>query len=426
MRLVWYVLCKCPFRFASFFRPAPSSNPRLLHRPSDQEAARPIPEEQEKIIKKLVPVLILVALVAAAIGWREELARLLPGRADVPAASPSESSAPLVKVTTQPVQLQGNDRVFEAVGTGRARLSIEVYPGVSDEVTEVRFKAEDKVEKGDVLVQLDDREERLAVRLAEVELKDARSLLDRYERAVQRGGVPQSEVDAARADFDSAEVALEQAQLDLAEHQIKAPFTGHVGLSDIDPGDRVNPDTRITSLDDRGILHVDFEIPEALSGALVEEANQTVTATTPAYPDRTFSGRVTTRESRVDPERRTLRVRADIENPDDLLRPGMSFTTRWEIEGKKYPAVPGISLQWGREGSYVWIVRDGVAKKVAVRVVARTGGQVLLEADLEEGDAVVVEGVQRLRDGLEVEVLGRPDEPAPEVNVEDRMETDTE
>ena len=313
-----------------------------------------------------------------------------------------------VKVITQPVEITSNDRTYRAVGTGRARLSVGLYPSVAEEVTDVFFEAQQHVKKGDVLVQLDDREEALAVKLAEVQLKDAQSLLDRYELAVKEGGVPESEVDAARTDFEAAQVALEQAKLALEERQIKAPFDGIVGIPNVDPGDRVSTDMLITGLDDRKILYVDFEVPESLVGALqnTEVKNRTITAMTPAYLSLSFSGHISAQESRVDPERRTLMARASIDNGDDLLRPGMSFETIWEIPGEDYATVPEISVQWGRDGSYIWLIRDGVAEKIPARVIARKAGRALIDGEIKDGEHVVIEGLQRLRAGQDVEVLG--------------------
>lgn len=266
------------------------------------------------------------------------------------------------------------------------------------------FNAQDRVQKGDVLVQLDDREEKLAEKLAEVKLKDSRSLLNRYEQAVKEGAVPQSEVDSARADVESAQVALDQARLAIKYRKIIAPFSGYVGIPKVDPGDRVTTNTLITGLDDRKTIHVDFEVPEALAGVLKE--NQTITATTPAYPNRKFEGTITALENRVDPDRRTLMTRASIDNTDDLLRPGMSFTTIWKTEGEKYPTVPEIALQWSNDGSFVWIIRDGKAQKVRTKVVSRRSGMVLLEGDIKQGESVVIEGLERLNEGIEVSILG--------------------
>ncbi len=317
-------------------------------------------------------------------------------------------SGSAVKVLVQPIVMSSNDRVFEAVGTGRARLSVQVFSAVSEEVIEVLFKAQDKVAKGDILVRLDDREERLAVQKAEIELKNRRSLLGRYEKAVKEGAVPESEVDSARADFEAAQVALDQARLAVEERLVRAPFDGVLGIPNIDPGDRVSPSTSIATLDDRKILHVDFEVPEALAGSLMQaqEGKLKITATTPAYPGRVFTAHISAQQSRLDSGRRTLTARASIQNDDDHLLPGMSFTVRWKVLDKDYLTVPEISLQWGREGSFLWIIRDNKAEKIYARVIARRAGQVLLEGKIAEGENVVVEGIQRLRPGTAVEILG--------------------
>ncbi len=106
--------------------------------------------------------------------------------------------SPAIRVITTPIVITANDRIFEALGTGRAQQSVRIYPAVSEEVMAVYFKSGDKVKAGSMLVQLDDRDEKLAVQLAEVKLKDAKSLLNRYELAVKDGAVPESEVDSAR------------------------------------------------------------------------------------------------------------------------------------------------------------------------------------------------------------------------------------
>ena len=357
-------------------------------------------------MKKIIILIFCIAVVGVVM-WQWDTIMGTQNSEKVSPGRPCMGGAP-VKVITQPVTITSNDRSFEAIGTGKARLSAGIYPAVSEEVTEVLFKAQQNVTKGDVLVQLDDRAEKLAVQLAEVEVKDAKRLLGRYEQAVKEGAVPESEVDSARASFESAQVALEQANLALEERQIKAPFDGIVGIPNVDPGDRVGPDTLITGLDARETLFVDFEVPEALAGALNAQNGQTqiITATTPAYLSLNFDGHISAQESRVDPVRRTLLARASIENGDDLLRPGMSFSVIWDIPGKDYPTVPEISLQWGRSGAFIWVIREGKAVKVPVEVVARKAGQVLLDGELRGTDNVVVEGLQRLRPDMGVEVLG--------------------
>jgi RND family efflux transporter MFP subunit len=361
------------------------------------------------MLKKTAGLIIIGAIIVAAF-WQFQAFKSPSDKANKTAKSVG-STKPAIKVITQAVVFTSNNRIFEAVGTGRAKYSADIYPAVSEQVIDVFFEAQQNLKTGDVLVQLDNREEKLALRLAGVILKDAKNTLDRYEKVVKQGGVPQSEVDSARAIYESAQVALDQAKLALEERQIIAPFDGIVGIPNIDPGDRVDTDTLITGLDARDVLYVDFEVPEALAGALkgAQAIKQKIIATTPSYPAQIFEGLITAQESRVNENRRTLMARASISNIKDILRPGMSFTTKWDIPGKDYATVPEISVQWGRDGSFVWVIRDNKAEKIKARVVARKSGRVLLDASLQEGELVVVEGLQRLRPNVEVQILNMSD-----------------
>lgn len=361
--------------------------------------------KRKKMIRLLLVLLVLGS--GAALVGLEILPRFQPAATlDV---STETTELTTVRVLTQPIRMTSNDIVFEAMGSGRARQSVQLYPAVSEEVTGIFFTAGDRVTEGDILVQLDDREETLAIQLAQVKQRDAQSLLERYQMAVKDGAVPESDVDSAQAAVDMAGVELDQARLAHEERKIRAPFDGVVGIPRIDPGERVTTSTRITSIDDRAVLFVDFDIPEVLAVELTPET--VVTARTPAYPDTTFSGSIEALESRIDPSKRTILARARIRNDDDRLRPGMSFTTRLEVPGNDYPTVPEISLQWGRDGSFIWVIRDEKAVRIPAKVIARTAGDVLIDGDVTTNDQVVVEGVQRLQPGRPVLVTNMEREP---------------
>lgn len=359
----------------------------------------------DSIIRKLLFVVVSLLVISGFVFYtnKPELFK----KEDIRSTDKSQVVENAVKVLVKDTSITTNNRVFEAVGTGRARQSVDIYPSVAEEVKKVLFLAQDRVPRGALLVQLDDEHEKLEVTLAEVRLREKKSLLGRYEQAVKEGAVPQSEVDTARAEMESAQVTLEQARLAVRDRKVIAPFAGFVGIPSVEPGDKVTTSTKITGLDDRTVIFVDFEIPEALVGSLSED--QKIVATTPAYPDRQFEGLITALESRVDSERRTIKTRASIDNKSDLLRPGMSFSTKWEIKGDKFPTIPEIALQWSNDGSYVWVVRSGKANRVPTRVVARRSGMILVEADIAEGEPVVVEGFERLDQGTEVIQLGNSD-----------------
>jgi RND family efflux transporter MFP subunit len=160
-------------------------------------------------------------------------------------------------------------------------------------------------------------------------------------------------------------------------------------------------------LDDRSQLRVAFAVPEAYLGRL--KIGERVTVANVAYPERRFEGRVSRIDSRVDAATRQVRVEATVPNTNDLLRPGMSFQVQLHLPGARFVAVPELALQWDRAGAHVWAVRAGRAVRVPVRMVRRLQARVLLDGELRAGETVVVEGVQRLRDGRAVEVIGKDD-----------------
>ena len=357
------------------------------------------------MIKRLVYLLVVVLVLGAAYSVSQTL---LGDQSQTTPKQGSKGAAPKVLVET--VKLESTGSSFGAIATGWADKSAEVFAVVDEKVTQVLFKPQQKVRKGDLLVQQDDREEQLALRLAEVQLRNTKSLLDRYKQAVGKGAVPQTQVDSAQADYEAAQVAVEQAKLAISNHQIRAPFAGVVGITDIDPGQRIGPGVLITGVDSREVIYVDFEVPEALVVQLsASDMTQIeVVATTPSVPGQQFKARVVALDSRLNVEKRSLRVRANISNPDDVLRPGMSFAIQMAVKGQMLASVPEIALQWDREGSYVWMVRDGKADRENVRVADRRQGRVFLEGNIREGEIVVVEGGLRLSEGITVEQVEDP------------------
>lgn len=317
---------------------------------------------------------------------------------DPAVARPAAQGA--VNVIVEPLQFEPARTRVEAVGTSRARLSAEIYPATSGEVAAVDFEPGQAVKAGDILVELDRREEELAVRLAQLRLEDAERLYDRYARSAESGAVLPTVLDEARTAAETARVELEQAEIALAYRNIKAVFDGYVGATEVDPGDRVNPNTLITTLDDRSSLLVSFDIPEAFIGELNVGEKVDLETWSVALP--AVTGEIVDIGSRIDPRRRTFVARARVPNPDDTLRPGMSFRVRVDVEGELYPVIAETGVQWGASGAYVWSIVDGVAKRVPVEIVQRRQGRVLVDGDLKNGDIIVVEGIQFMRDGTPV------------------------
>ncbi len=314
-------------------------------------------------------------------------------------------------VLTEPVEYAAEQARIEAVGTARAKQSIMLEPAVTGQVNKINFQTGDFVEEGQVLVQLDDRDERLAVQVAEVELDNAKRALGRYERSARSGGITESMLDEATIIAEQAELALQRARVNLEYHTIRAPFSGHIGMSDLDPGAWIDPDTVIATLDDRSSLLVRFQLPEMLFGKL--KTGDTVRLNSWGDQMPSVTGEIVEVDTRIDETRRTFSLRARVENDSDQLRPGMSFRILLTLPGNRYPRVPELAVQWGGEGAYVWTVEEGKAKRVTVNVVQRQEAGVLVEADLSEGAPIVTEGVHLVRAEMDVRVVNSgPDDGA--------------
>ena len=309
----------------------------------------------------------------------------------------------VARVVVQALELRPRRTRIEAVGTAEAIRSATLYPATAGEVAEVRILPNRKVEKGQLLLKLDSESEELAVELARVRVQDSRQLLERYERTAGTGAVPESTVDVARTALAEARIELRQAEVALEDRAILAPFEGYVGMTDAEVGDRVGPEDAITTLDDRGTLLVSFEIPELFLDRI--EIGQPIGVATWGARDRQIEGQIVDLGSRIDQVTRSFVARAHVPNDDDRLRPGMSFAVVLDLYGRDYPLVPEVAVQWGGAGAYMWVVRDGRAKRVPVRIIQRQEGTVLVDAPIKAGETIVVEGIQRMRDGLEVGLI---------------------
>ncbi len=357
-------------------------------------------------LRSQIAVTAVLAVILAA-GWV-----LLPGTNDAAPSgghgapqsaghggtSRNQSSGTLV--LTEPIKLAEDEVRVRAIGTGEALKSASIYPSVAGEVTEVAFRAEQRVTKGAVLVRLDDKHQRLAVRLVQVAVKEARRRLKRLEKLTPSGAASVSRLETAQTDLESASLRLEQAKEVLSDRAIYAPFDGIIGLTEVDKGDRVTEDTLIATLDDRSVILVEFNLPEEYAGRIVNGNPVTVRPWT--MQDREMQGTIFASDSRIDPVTRSLRLKARITDPGGTIRPGTSFQVELTFKGRPYPIVREVAVSWSRDGAYLWRVTENRIEKVFVKIVRRDGGRILVDGPLKTGDLIVVEGVQGLRAGQSV------------------------
>jgi len=308
------------------------------------------------------------------------------------------------KVVTAPVATGTlNDRVT-AIGDGRALRSVAVRSEASGRVTEVGFAAGEYVEAGTVIFRLDDEAERIALDRAQLMLADAQESAERLDRLRQAGTATAVALREAELALRTAELAVRQAEFDLAQREVAAPIAGWIGLVETEVGDRIAAQEELAVISDRSEIQIDFRVPERVLAKLTP--GMPLVAEPLAIPGAKLDGRIVAIDNIVDRTSRTIRLLGQLANDGDRLRDGMALSVTLAFEGDPYPAVDPLAVQWSSDGAFVWVVREGKATRVPVAIRQRNAAAVLVEGALEPGEPVVIEGVQTLRPGAEVEVQG--------------------
>lgn len=359
----------------------------------------------------------LVVLAVAAAGWiyffpssGAVLARLgidwVPlATAEAPAQQERTGrggggGGPEQAVVTEPVSSGTiNDRL-NAIGTGRAANTVSVRPFSSGRIVEIGVSSGQQIEQGDVIARLDSETEEIAADRARLSLEDARRRLERVEQLRASNTASAVQLTEAELAVRNAELAVRDAELALTRRTIRAPIRGVVGILPVTRGNFVDTSTEVATIDDRSSILVDFWAAERFAGQI--EVGMPLTASSIARPGEVFEGTVSALDNRIDAESRTLRVEARVTNSDDRLRAGMSFQVTMRFAGDSYASVNPLAVQWGADGAFVWAVREGLAVRTPVRIIQRNTESILVEAEFQNGDEVVTEGVHAVREGAPV------------------------
>jgi membrane fusion protein (multidrug efflux system) len=342
-------------------------------------------------------------LIAAVLAAGLLLPRWIKSRSDTTAPEDSaqvEFRVPVRVETLAPARLEER---LSATGSVMANERVEIVSEVSGKVEEILFKEGAPVSAGTVLVRLDTstleaERDRARFRHERLQRQEARQ-----RKLMEDGLLSQEEYDFTVGELNvlSAELQLRNAQLEKAT--IRAPFQGVVGLRSVSLGDYVSSDTRVTTLQDINPVKVEFSVPEAYARELV--VGNTIRFRVQGV-DEPFEGTIYALEPYIDPQTRSLTLRARAANPDGLLLPGAFAEVELAVrQVEDALSVPSLAIVPELGGKKVYVLEDGRAEPRVVETGIRTEARVEITHGLEPGEKVIVSNIPRLARGVEVEVV---------------------
>ncbi len=355
------------------------------------------PGTLRKLLIVLLSIMLAAAIFASLFGWRVWL-----NSGSVPPQRPPVAVAALqLSPTDVPSSIQ-------AVGSLRAIREVMLAPETAGRVVKIEFEPGQVVDSGRLLVQLYDVPEQADRKAALARADLAKSQLERSASLLKTGATSRESVDQRTAERDQALAEVSQLAARIDQKQVRAPFSGQLGIRRIDLGQYLSPGEAIATLTDTSRLYVDFSVPQQELRWL--NVGSDVRLTTDAWPDQTFSAKVDTIEPRIDPDTRNITVRAILGNESNALRPGMFVNTELLLPAQsKQLVVPVTAIQTTAFGDNVLVIRgteattQGQAEYVRVTTGKRFGDNVVVEG-LQPGDVIVTEGQMRVPPGTPVQV----------------------
>jgi membrane fusion protein, multidrug efflux system len=338
-------------------------------------------------------------------------------------------------VTAEPALEETWTPRLAAIGTLRAYQGIDVAPQIAGVVKAIHFKSGEDVVTGARLVDIDDSVDDADLKNGLAQLRNADVSLDRQQQLMVSGNTAKAQFDAAQATRDSAAAAVERTKAIIAQKTIVAPFPGRLGISKTDVGQYVAVGFSLVTLQQLDPIYVDFSTPEQSLRTLA--VGQEAQLTVDALPGRTFVGKVSAIDARVNQDSRNILVRAVFDNPDRKLLPGMFAEV--DVESgtpKEVLTLPRTAIVYSLYGDNVFVVKPAppkegeaqaagagkdnlIVERRFVRVGAAHNERVAIDEGLKAGELVVTTGQIKLQPNFPVTIdaagalPARPDLPKP-------------
>jgi len=356
------------------------------------------------MIKRLIFAVLLLAVIFGGIfGWKLYMIKM---RATMLGHAMPPTVVAATRVRTESWQPQ-----LSAVGSVAAVQGISVTNEIAGTVEKILFKSGQSVAQGDPLLELDDSVDQAELRGLIAERDLAAVDYRRLAKLLKDKSVSPSDVDQAKATLENAQAQVESKKAQIAKKLISAPFTGRLGIRQVDVGEYLAPGSPIVPLQMLDPVYADFFLPERHLAEL--HIGQQVTIRVQAWPGETFEGQITALNPGIDTASRTLKVRATLANPEQRLRPGMFAEVRVLLPAQtQVLTLPDTAITYNPYGDSVFLIEEGSKGLAVQRRQVETGetqaGRVAILKGLTAGERVVSAGQVKLRNGMTVTLDTQP------------------
>ncbi|MCF6132796.1 efflux RND transporter periplasmic adaptor subunit [Flavobacterium wongokense] len=325
---------------------------------------------------------------------------------DAEAKKGSDTAAAVSKLPVDFIVAQETDLDQEevVVGTILPYQEVAIVSEIAQKITRIAFSDGSNVSKGQLLYKLNDTDLKAKLKELQAELKLARLNELRLGRLLKMESVRKQEYDEAAVKLQTLEAQQEFVQFQLSKTEIRAPFSGRIGISKVDLGSYVTPGLDLVNLQDQSTVKINFSLPEKYL-SLVKNGSKIGFST--QLTDQQHTAIIKASESGLEEANRNLKVQAVAVNPKGEFKGGMSAKIHFKVgrAGAKGITIPSEALIPGEKGYNVYILVDGKAKLTSVTISNRSESEATITSGINNGDAVVVTNILRLGDGMPVNAI---------------------
>jgi membrane fusion protein (multidrug efflux system) len=356
--------------------------------------------------KRLILTLVAIVAILGGLGlvkYRQVEAAIAQG---------ASFQMPATAVTTVVAQRETWPSTLTVIGTAAAIQGVTVSADLPGTIDKIHFESGQWVHEGDILVELDTRQERAQLANLEAQRDLAGINYGRAQELVKAGVISHSEYDNANAQQKATQAQVGDIKAAIARKTIHAPFTGLLGIRQVSLGQYLAAGQAIVSLQSVDPIYVNFGVPQQQTGQM--SPGRALRVTNGDLPGMAFTGKITALDSVVNEQTRNIQVQATLANKGNKLRPGMFVQVELPLgQARQVVPLPASAINYAPYGDSVFIVTQmkdakgkmyrGVRQQV-VKVEGSRGDQVAITSGINLGDEVVSSGVFRLRNGAPVQV----------------------